>query len=84
MKVIHVFSATALAMCLSAGAYAQDRTIDPAAVQQILDRIDTLHVTSYREIDESQSTLTAELQAILDEAEQAEQPGEQEHAQDDD
>jgi hypothetical protein len=68
--------AAALAIFIATGAAGQER-VDAAAVQQILDRIDTLHVTSYREIDEQQPALAAELQAILEEAEQAEQAAEQ-------
>jgi hypothetical protein len=77
MKRVNVLAAAVAALWLGSMAWAQDAIdpadrVDPAKVQAILDRVDTLHVTSYREIDASQSVLPAELQAILDDAEQAE------------
>jgi hypothetical protein len=74
MKTCVSLAAGALALTLGAAAWAENpvERVDPAAVQAILDRVDSLHVTSHREADESQPALPAELQAIIDDAERAE------------
>jgi type VI protein secretion system component VasK len=70
MKILTSMALAAAALAFSMGAAAVER-VDASAVQEILNRIDTLHVTSYKAPDETQK-LAPELQAILDAADEAE------------